>query len=149
MKKTVLAGKARLNYAALVRYVKFLQTLRWVDSTADSSANLITITAIGRSFKKLLERQESPSDISEEVLVRLVAQSNEQKPKVQAGGMQTKSLEIGVDNKAGVACYICGTAIKGRSVTREVEDKKYFFDKRECATLFVKFRDVYGSEFLS
>ena len=136
MKKTVLAGRARLNYSALIRYVRFLKTLRWVDSTSDSG-NLISITAIGRSFKRLLEREDSPADISEEVLGGLLAQTR-----------RSAKAPASAEDNTGPSCLFCGNVIKNRPVIKESEGKKYSFDKRECATLFMKFRDVYGKEFL-
>lgn len=154
MKKTVLAGRARLNYSALIRYLKFLRTLRWIDSK--DSDNLITITAIGRSFKKLLERSDGPSDLSEDSLERLLAFSSERNAADSGAGasggagrlLATGSVTETKKNLDSQSCLFCGNAIgKGRAVTRELDGTEYLFDKRECATLFMKFKDVYGDEF--
>lgn len=136
-KRTSLAGKTGLNYSALIRYVDFLKMLKWVDFTGDSG-NLISITTIGRSFKKILEREEGPEGISEEVLEKLMAQS------------QTVSRTLSKEEASNrnQSCLFCGNIIKKHAVTREVEGKKYSFDKSQCATLFMKLRDVYGREFL-
>lgn len=129
-KRTALAGKTGLNYAALIRYLKFLQTLRWIEFTSDSS--LISITAIGRSFRKLLDREEGPEDISEEVIAKLVEQPQASK----------------AEDTGKMSCVFCGKAIKRRAITREVDGKTFSFDRSECATLFMKLRDAYGEEFL-
>jgi hypothetical protein len=134
MKRTVLAGKARLNYSALIRYLKFLKTLRWVDFSSDSGS-LISLTAIGRSFRKMLDREDAPQDISKEVLSQLAALA-EEKPSTKAAGKEPNQ-----------SCLFCGNIIAGRAVSKEVDGVTYSFDKRECATLFSKFRDVYGKEF--
>lgn len=133
-KRTVLAGKARLNYSALIRYLKFLKTLRWVDFTLDSGS-LISITAVGRNFKKLLDREDAPQDISKEVLEQLAVLSSEEKPLVRNADRSSR------------ACLFCGNDIKGRAITKEIDGVTHSFDRRECATLFLKFRDVYGKEF--
>jgi predicted transcriptional regulator len=134
MKRTVLAGKARLNYSALIRYLKFLKTLRWVDFSSDSGS-LISITAVGRSFRKLLDREDVPQDISKEVLNQLTWLTEEISPaKVTY-------------NESSESCLFCGNTIEGRVVSKEIDGVTYSFDKRECAVLFSKFRDVYGKEF--
>lgn len=134
MKRTVLAGKARLNYTALIRYLKFLKTLRWVDFSADSGS-LISITTIGRNFKKLLDREDGPQDISKEVLTQLAVLS-EEKPLARSEGKERSQ-----------SCLFCGNEIKNRAVNKEIDGITYSFDKRECANFFVKFKDVYGKEF--
>lgn len=148
MKKTVLAGRARLNYSALIRYLKFLRTLRWIDSK--DSDNLITITAIGRSFKKLLERSDGPSDLSEDSLERLLAFSSERNAADSGASklLATGSVTEKKKNLENPSCLFCGNAIgKRQAITRELDGTEYLFDKRECATLFMKFKDVYGDEF--
>lgn len=139
MKRTVLAGKARLNYAALIRYLKFLRRLKWVDFTSDSGS-LISITNIGRSFQKLLEKEDSPPDLSEEVLERLLTVSQEENI------VKNKGKDTGRASR--LSCLFCGKPIKARPITKEIEGETFSFDKRECATLFMKFRHLYGKEFL-
>jgi predicted transcriptional regulator len=134
MKRTVLAGKARLNYSALIRYLKFLKTLRWVDFSSDSGS-LISITNVGRSFRKMLDREDGPQDISQEALNQLAALAEEKSSAKVAGKESSQS------------CLFCGNIIAGRAIRKEVDGVTYSFDKRECATLFSKFRDVYGKEF--
>lgn len=129
-KRTALAGKTGLNYAALVRYIKFLQMLRWIEFASDSS--LVSITTVGRSFRKLLDREEGPEDISEEVIANLVEEP------------QSSNTE----DSSKMSCVFCGKSIKRRAITREVEGKTFSFDRSECATLFLKLRDAYGEEFL-
>lgn len=133
-KKTGLAGKTGLNYAALVRYIKFLRTLKWVDITSDQGS-LVSITNVGRSFRKLLE-QEGPQDISEEALLSLIQS-------------QSKSSNVETASTSSSSCALCGTPIKKHLITREADGNEYFFDKSECARFFMKFRDVYGREFVS
>jgi predicted transcriptional regulator len=131
-KKTALAGKTGLNYSALIRYLKFLKMLRWVDFSP-SAGSLISLTSVGRSFKKLLEDEEGPEGISEQVLERLVMESQDEKASNRDGEP---------------SCLFCGNIIKRRAITREVDGNTYSFDKNECATFFMKFRSVYGKEFL-
>ena len=133
-KRTALAGKTGLNYAGLIRYLEFLKTLRWVEFISDTGGR-VSITTVGRSFRRLLDREEGPEDISEEVLEGLVAQSQNSSKEASRG--------------ATPSCLFCGNAIGRRAITREVQGKTYTFDKSECAILFLKFRDVYGKEFLA
>jgi hypothetical protein len=43
---------------------------------------------------------------------------------------------------------MCGKPIvAGREVIEKVERREYFFDKNECAVMFKKLKDVYGSDF--
>ena len=139
MKRTVLAGKARLNFAALIRYLKFLKRLKWIDFTSDSGS-LVSITNIGRSFQKLLEKEENPPDLSEEVLEKLVAASEQE-------NMRRKGGDTGSASRPS-SCLFCGKPIKARAVRKEIEGETFSFDRRECATLFMKFRHLYGKEFL-
>ena len=131
-KKTALAGKTGLNYSALIRYLKFLEMLRWVDFSP-SAGSLISLTTVGRSFRKLLESEEGPEGISEQVLERLVMESQDEKA---------------LNRDGEPSCLFCSNTIKRRAITREMNGKAYSFDKNECATLFMKFRSVYGKEFL-
>lgn len=128
-KRTALAGKTGLNYAALIRYLNFLQTLRWIEFTSDS---LVSITAVGRSFRKLLDREEGPEGISQEVIAKLAEQPQSNKAK----------------DSGNLSCLFCGKAIKKRAITKEVDGKTFSFDRSECATLFLKLRAAYGEEFL-
>lgn len=130
-KRTALAGKTGLNYAALIRYLKFLQRLKWIDFVSESGG-MISITQVGRSFRSLLDSGE-PKDISDDVLDKLLAQSSQSR--------------VSVDN-GNLACLFCGNVIRGRAITREMDDKTYSFDKIDCATFFMKLRDVYGKESL-
>jgi predicted transcriptional regulator len=149
MKRTVLAGRARLNYSALIRYLRLLKTLRWIDSK-DSDSSIIAITNVGRSFNKLLEQTGGgPSDISEEALERLLAFSREQN---LAEGNLGKHLPKNAVTKAKTmtgsrSCSFCGNTLGSHEVTREIDGERYSFDRRECAILFMRFRDAYGKEF--
>lgn len=131
-KRTALAGKTGLNYAALIRYLKFLQRLRWIHFVPESGG-LISITHVGRSFRSLLDSGDEPKDISDDVLDELLAQSPQSRASVVNGNL---------------ACLFCGNVIRGRAITREMDGKIYSFDKIDCATLFMKLRDVYGKESL-
>ena len=47
-------------------------------------------------------------------------------------------------------CALCGKPIRhGAKIIEEIGGLTYSFDKGECATLFKKFRSVYGSAFLA
>lgn len=149
MKRTVLAGRARLNYSALMRYLKLLKTLRWVESKDSDSS--IGITNRGKSFSKLLERTDGPTDISEDSLEGLLGfyrgqnrvGTNDDKGPSTNTVMKTKM------SAGSRSCMFCGNTIKShRDVTREIDGEKYSFDKRECAILFMRFRDAYGKEFV-
>ena len=145
MKRTVLAGKARLNYSALVRYLKLLKTLRWIDST--ESDTLIQITNIGREFNKLLEdTDDHPSELSEDALERLMEYSRE-KSDPETGKVEPLFVKSKESTTNNTSCMFCGNTIKSHGVVREVGGEKYSFDKRDCALLFMRFRDVYGKEF--
>lgn len=133
-KRTPLAGKTGLQFNGLIRYLEFLKMLKWVDFSSDSGS-LVSITSVGRRFRRLLDR-EGPEDISEEVLEKLMEEPQ--------GGQGPRTA---TDGKS-LSCLFCGNAIKRHAVTREIEGKMYSFDRSQCATLFLKFRDVYGKEFL-
>jgi predicted transcriptional regulator len=64
IKKTALSTKTGLNYGGLVRYLKFLRLLGWINFTAsDQDASyVVSITDIGRSFKDILEKEEEILD---------------------------------------------------------------------------------------
>lgn len=143
MKRTVLAGRARLNYSALIRYLKLLETLRWIE--AKDSGSLIAITNIGRSFNKLLEQPNGPSDISEDALERLVELSREK--NVTRASTATPPSSKPNTRGTSNSCILCGSTIKSHYVIREIDGEKYSFDRRECAVLFMRFRDVYGKGF--
>lgn len=55
MKRTKLAGSTGLNYGTCVRYVEFLQLLRWV-SLSQEYGGLVSLTPMGREFSILLEQ---------------------------------------------------------------------------------------------
>lgn len=150
MKRTVLAGRARLNYSALIRYLRLLKTLRWVESKDSSSS--IGITNLGKSFHKLLEGTDGPTDISEDSLERVLGfyrgqnfvRDNEDKAPSTNIVMKSK-----INAESEKSCMFCGNPIKShQGVTREIDGEKYSFDKRECAILFMRFRDAYGKEFI-
>ncbi len=143
MKRTVLAGRARLNYSALIRYLRLLETLRWTE--AKDSGSLITITNIGRSFNKLLEQPNGPSDISEDALERLVEFSREQ--NVASAKRDTSPSTKAKTSVASNSCMFCGNTIKDHNIIREIDGQKYSFDRRECSVLFMRFREAYGREF--
>ena len=142
-KKTLLAGKTGLNYAASIRYLKFLKTLRWIDYSPEPGS-LISITSLGRTFRKILEGEEGegPSDISEEILDGLLIESRGKEASSESAGSTKKA-----DMEVNQSCLVCGSIIGNRPVTKEIDGERHIFDRRECATLFMKFRDVYGKEF--
>lgn len=144
-KKTVLAGKTGLNYAALVRYISFLGILRWVSFSSNSGSG-VSITPLGRNFKNILE-EEMPDEISEDVLNRLLMQVRDSE---KARPMSPEAIS-GPSAKAGnrPTCLFCGNTIKARSIAKEIDGETYFFDKHECIVLFTRFRDLYGNEFPS
>lgn len=154
MKRTALAGKSGLQYNALIRYIEFLETLRWVESIVDSGT-WISITTIGRSFRKLLDRDDNPSEISEEILDKLSTQTHgldlrsQREERGEYARDLTKTTGREADSGRSQSCLFCGNIIKKHVITKEIDGEKYSFDKRECATLFVKFRDIYGREFFS
>ena len=154
MKRTPLAGKSGLQYNALIRYIEFLETLRWVESIVDSGT-WISITTIGRSFRKLLDRDDSPSEISEEILDKLSTQTHgiDLRSQREERGEYARDLTKTTNREAysgrSQSCLFCGNIIKKHAITKEMDGEKYSFDKRECATLFMKFRDIYGREFFS
>ena len=51
-KKTSLAGKTGLNYAAMMRYLGFLKMLQWVSYSQDSGT--VSLTWLGSQFKHIL-----------------------------------------------------------------------------------------------
>lgn len=70
MKRTTLAGKTRLNYLVLMKYLEFLKSLYWVDSPATSSN--VSITSMGSTFRELIARyvkNGSQSQSTERVFV--------------------------------------------------------------------------------
>jgi CheY-like chemotaxis protein len=51
-KKTSLAGKTGLNYAAMMRYLGFLKMLQWVSYSGDSGT--VSLTWLGSQFRRIL-----------------------------------------------------------------------------------------------
>lgn len=54
MKKTALAGKTRMNYLVLKKYVDFLTALSWVHSVNSNGSSDVYITQSGIRFRRLI-----------------------------------------------------------------------------------------------
>lgn len=76
MKRTKLAGRTGLNYGTCVRYVEFLNLLRWV-TLSQEYGSMVSLTQTGREFSILLQ-QVDPADMTDVTAenVELVDQSN-------------------------------------------------------------------------
>ena len=76
MKRTKLAGRTGLNYGTCVRYVEFLNLLRWV-TLSQEYGSLVSLTQTGREFGLLLQ-QIDPADMTDVTAenIQLGGQSN-------------------------------------------------------------------------
>ncbi len=88
IRKTALASKTGLNYAALIRYLDLLKTLQWVEFTS-SEFNLVTLTWLGRKFKQTIVDGDTSSGIAIKELEQFL-ESSETKSKIpQAAASNT------------------------------------------------------------
>jgi hypothetical protein len=58
--------------------------------------------------------------------------------------------------KSEITCSLCGKIIIGKEQTENqektiveiIDDRRYTFDNNDCAIMFKKFRNVYGTSFI-
>jgi len=88
IRKTALASKTGLNYAALMRYLDLLKTLQWVEFTS-SEFNLVTLTWLGRKFKQTMVDGDTSSGIAIKELERFLESSETKSKVLQAAASNT------------------------------------------------------------